>query len=248
MQLQAAQLKGPLQAGYAEGMQRSKPLIAWCILLGYSVVAVGLPLPGVMPVASPSAVFAERMMGKDRSVPFPCMDKPCGCVTASQCFRDCCCHTPAETLAWARSHDVSPDILLALRRRVAAGERQARACCAKASTAELEDLTEVCFEYEYLAAVDDPDSVSPAPTAAVEPERQQGRAAQSPVSQRTVVLKALLACGGLVSQWLAVGVCLLPADAAPVACGQPPVEQVRSGDWFCCGQRAEPVTPPPRVV
>src|SRR5210317_1866549 len=110
MQLQAAQLSGPLQAGYAEGMQRSKPLIAWCILLGYSVVAVGLPLPGVMPVASPSAVFAERMMGKDRSVPFPCMDKPCGCFGASPWFRRGCYHTSRETLAWARSHDVSPDI------------------------------------------------------------------------------------------------------------------------------------------
>jgi hypothetical protein len=234
-------------------MQRTRPLvtktlITWCALLGYLVVVLGLPLPGVMPVASPSAVLAKRMAGKDHSVPFPCMDKPCGCVTAAQCFRDCCCHTPAETLAWARSHDVSPDVLRVLRQRVAVGERPAQACCAAAPTDPLEDLSEVCFEYEYLAAADDPDSVTSAPLGAAEPERQQGHDAQSPVSQRTVVLKSLLACGGLVSQWLAVGVCLLPADATPVACGPPPVEQVDSGDWFCCGQRAEPVTPPPRVV
>jgi hypothetical protein len=59
----------------------------------YFVVAGGLPLP-------------ETAI-KDRSVPFPCMDSPCGCVNAEQCWASCCCHTPAERLAWGREHGLT---------------------------------------------------------------------------------------------------------------------------------------------
>lgn len=62
------------------------------LLLLLSMCASLFPLP--LPVRSPS--------GKDRSLPFPCQDRPCGCMSAAQCWRKCCCFTDQEKLAWAR--------------------------------------------------------------------------------------------------------------------------------------------------
>ena len=229
-------------------MQRAKNLITWYAVLSYSFIALGLPLPGVLPSGDPSAELARRTAGKDRSVAFPCMDKPCGCIKATQCFQECCCHTPAEILSWARSHDVSPAILLALRQRVVRANEPSRTCCDTTGVTQTEDLAEVCFEYEHLSAADDPDSVTAVSAVEVEPSRQPGRTVVEPVSSHTVVLKALLACGGMVSEWLAVGVCLLPSDVVTVIYGHPPVEQVFCSDHSCSCQRAQPMTPPPRVA
>ena len=93
-------------------------ITTWLSLAGYLLVASGLPLPiGRMPTAASAG--AKRLEGKDRTQPFPCMDKPCGCATAEQCFTSCCCTTPAERLAWAKTHRVEAAILAALERRAA---------------------------------------------------------------------------------------------------------------------------------
>ena len=78
------------------------------------------------------ALADTRLAAKDRSRPFPCMDKPCGCATAEQCFANCFCHTPAERLAWAKAHGVEPAVLAALEKRLAAdaaGAKAAGSCC-----------------------------------------------------------------------------------------------------------------------
>jgi hypothetical protein len=63
-------------------------------LLSYVTSALGLPLP------SP--------IKKDRSVPFPCQDRACGCTSAEQSSHSCCCFTPEERRAWAERHGVTP--------------------------------------------------------------------------------------------------------------------------------------------
>ena len=61
----------------------------------YLLAAAGLPLP------APS-------ISKDLSAPFPCMHCPCGCGSAEQCWKRCCCHTLAERIGWARQNQVRP--------------------------------------------------------------------------------------------------------------------------------------------
>lgn len=73
----------------------SFPLVGWLSAVMYLLVAGGLPLP--IPTTS-----------KDRSIPFPCMDNSCGCHSAHQCWTNCCCHSRAERIAWARKHGVTP--------------------------------------------------------------------------------------------------------------------------------------------
>jgi hypothetical protein len=69
-------------------------LCAGVVLLAYLATASGVPLPLVE--------------DKDRSTPFPCMDHACGCRNAEECWRHCCCFTPEEKWAWARSRGIEP--------------------------------------------------------------------------------------------------------------------------------------------
>ncbi len=46
--------------------------------------------------------------GKDQSEPFPCQNRPCGCASAEQCWKQCCCFTNAEKVVWARENGVTP--------------------------------------------------------------------------------------------------------------------------------------------
>jgi hypothetical protein len=61
----------------------------------YLVTASGIPLP------------AGNVTHKSGEY-FPCSESPCGCASAEQCWRSCCCHSLAERLAWAREHGVRP--------------------------------------------------------------------------------------------------------------------------------------------
>ena len=125
--------------------------VAWCVLGCHLLVASGLPLPLAVAPTDRGHHAAGQIAAKDRSRPFPCMDKPCGCGSAEQCFAGCCCHTPAWQLAWARAHDVEPAVLAALERRVA--PTATHACsAAKAAPAPSLDGPDVCSAYRSLAA------------------------------------------------------------------------------------------------
>lgn len=43
---------------------------------------------------------------KDKSRPFPCMDRACGCRKADDCWKSCCCHSKTERIAWAKRNGV----------------------------------------------------------------------------------------------------------------------------------------------
>jgi hypothetical protein len=63
-------------------------------LVSFLLSTVGLPLPA--------------LTTKDPSEPFPCQNHPCGCRSAEECWRHCCCFTAAERWAWARANHVEP--------------------------------------------------------------------------------------------------------------------------------------------
>jgi hypothetical protein len=239
------------------------------MLAGYALVASGLPLPLGVDLGPRSAAAAKRLAGKDRSRPFPCSDKPCGCATAEQCFSKCCCHTPAETLAWARARGIDPAMIATLQRRVAeppekpAGE----SCCSaknRAGRHSTPDDPGCCAEVEAVASSTTPlvpEVCGEFAALAARPEKPEGRRAIAPVaaqetesvgvepaSSQTVVLKALLACGGSVSQWLSLGGAAPPPVVVAVVSVAPLVEAILPGDSvFSCG-RAAPDAPPPRVA
>lgn len=77
---------------------RQRQATAIVALVAYLLAATGLPLPG-------------RDVKRDAR-PFPCQDHACGCSSAEQCWKQCCCYTPRQKLSWARKHGVTPPAVL----------------------------------------------------------------------------------------------------------------------------------------
>ena len=78
-------------------------LLGLSVLLG--VCAMLCPLP-VAPLPSNSPE-------KDSTEPFPCQNRPCGCRSAEQCWKKCCCFNNAQKVAWAKLNSVKvPDFVL----------------------------------------------------------------------------------------------------------------------------------------
>jgi hypothetical protein len=69
-------------------------LSAGLALASYLVAIVGFPLP----------VSA----GKDSGRPYPCQGHPCGCGSAEDCWRHCCCFSPEERWSWAAERHIQP--------------------------------------------------------------------------------------------------------------------------------------------
>lgn len=206
---------------------RFQRVATWLAVGMYAILASGLPLPDGGMVVKSGESAAKRLAGKDRSTPFPCMNKPCGCATAEQCFTSCCCHTPAETLAWARANKVDPAVITALQRRVAVAAKQAEpSCCEAASCCAVKAS---CCE-----APEPPIGKAPA-----EPSDE-------PDSSRGVSLRAMLACGGIVAEWFSCGGSLPPATVALVT-GLECIESLPCIDESASPLRAAPDLPPPRM-
>jgi hypothetical protein len=62
-------------------------------LAAYTALVFGLPLPAAV---------------RKSTEPYPCQGNLCGCLSAEQCWRSCCCTTPEQRFAWAREHGVTP--------------------------------------------------------------------------------------------------------------------------------------------
>jgi len=71
-------------------------VVSGALLIAYVAVAIGIPVPA----------YAV----KDPGHFFPCQFHTCGCRTAEQCWRHCCCFSPEERFAWARAHQVEPPV------------------------------------------------------------------------------------------------------------------------------------------
>jgi hypothetical protein len=240
-------------------MQSRVPLrriTTWLAILGYTLVASGLPLPfGMIAPAAPDSPAAKRLAGKDRSQPFPCMDKPCGCATAEQCFTSCCCSTPAETLAWARARRVEPAVLAALEQRVASSSQLAAkatksSCCStKAPVAE----KSCCTSRQPAAVAEDGDlcsmnasrAATPSTTKKATTEKVPPADEPAEPQSRSVTLRAMLACGGIVAEWFAAGAAL-PPPRFEVSLVMHVLDVCTPGDEAGESLAASPAAPPPR--
>ena len=90
-------------------------------------VALGLPMGSVV--------------RKNAGQPFPCQDCPCSCQNAETCWRNCCCMTDREKIAWAQRHGVVPPEFILVRKRnraVAKGMAPAarHTCCRKSTQSD----------------------------------------------------------------------------------------------------------------
>lgn len=207
-------------------------ITTWLVILGYLLVASGLPLPlGGVASTSTDGVAAKRLAAKDRSRPFPCMDKACGCATAEQCFTSCCCNTPAETLAWAKAHQVEPAVLLVLEHRVSRVEID------RLNVAKATPEPSCCSAAETEAG----------PSCCATADLQSNEELPEPPRGRAVTLRAMLACGGIVAEWFAAGAAL-PPPRVELSLATSILEVCTPADEVGECLRASPAAPPPRAA
>ena len=90
-------------------------LLSLCVMLG--ICAMLCPLP--------SAPRSPDSQEKDSSEPFPCQNRPCGCRSAEQCWKKCCCFNNAQKVAWAKLNNVKvPDFVLVAAKSESLTERE----------------------------------------------------------------------------------------------------------------------------
>lgn len=97
----------------------SKLLLVWVAMVAYCASAIGLAIP--MPAT------AQKVSGEA----FPCQHHHCGCHSAEQCRRSCCCFSPEQKLAWARANGVAEQAVLDDDPKVASTKSSGKSCCQK---------------------------------------------------------------------------------------------------------------------
>jgi hypothetical protein len=200
-------------------------LVALAALFGFLGGTVGVPLP-------------HFRLAKDRSKPFPCQDHACGCASAEQCWRSCCCFTNQQKLAWAADHDVQPPeyVYVAAARELSAAP--VSACC--------QQTRKVCCGHDEACCEEHHEQDVAAFVANHDPH---GVAAAPATSWSIDWVSAIDArkCQGQAELWLTLGAVTRPPakteiDLQPFSCG-----------FVCCrlhsliGIGDAPAAPPPRA-
>lgn len=104
-------------------VSQSPRWICAVILLGYVASNSGVAIP----------VPVRQVKSGEQ---FPCANSPCGCNTAEQCWRSCCCHTLQERIAWARARGIQPPAFV-----LAAFDQEQAAAHAAEENAEAKPFT-----------------------------------------------------------------------------------------------------------
>ena len=81
----------------SSGLLRTCRQCVRCVtLLAYLLVTSGVSLPQI------------GFDSKQASESFPCAGRGCGCATAEQCWRQCCCTSLENRLGWANQKKIQP--------------------------------------------------------------------------------------------------------------------------------------------
>jgi hypothetical protein len=219
--------------------RRGWRICGWLSVALYLAVAIGFSFPLPQPTLA--------TVQKDRSQPFPCMDSPCGCRSAEQCWRHCCCHSLAERLAWARQNQVQPpdDVLAEANAEGIDWQSPAEHDCCAGDEAASEGGTApgvkaICCActHPHMDSGDGDACQQPRP---VEPGHR------SVAASRGVVLLKMLECQGIGGNWLAAILSLPPPAALRWEMSWNRLGSVASAARLVSSLAADPATPPPRA-
>lgn len=101
--------------------------IAVFVLVAFCASLFPIPLPAPL-----------NSSGQNREA-YPCQHCACGCKSAEQCWRNCCCHSHQEKMEWAEEHNVTPPeyfLDLLEEEQVATGQFTERAVCVEPVVAQ----------------------------------------------------------------------------------------------------------------
>ncbi len=207
-----------------------RSFIGLCVA-AHLAITIGFPLPR----AGENVAHSE---------PFPCQHHQCGCRSAEQCWRSCCCLSTQEKLAWATQHGVTPPDYVLAAAEMATRAHQSRACCEHSHERQTACNASSCIDT-------DPHCRTTNTAVGTSPERGSpvadgGHSRKNPVADWVLGIHAYK-CQGLATLWVVSGALALPppllqapADSAP---------PIWRSDLMVCRWRAiskQPDVPPPR--
>jgi hypothetical protein len=220
------------------GLSLCRAAVVLLSLAGYLTAVVGFPSPG-----------GARKVSQQ---PFPCQHHACGCVDAEQCWRGCCCFTPAQKLAWAEAHHVTPP---------ADAEREPAESQLAAEGDEHSHKPQIACEAhsndcDHATSDHECGSAAAAGCAAGHSAEHccstTGRVVASEGSESAVGVRfvsgdAWRKCRGLATLWVSSGAAALPPAAATWQFSWDVVEWLATPASNLCGGCRLPPIPPPRV-
>ncbi|MEQ8854638.1 hypothetical protein [Gimesia sp.] len=191
-----------------------------------SIVSSLVPLP--LSLSSP--------VEKDLSTPFPCQNRPCGCQSAKQCWKSCCCFTNREKIVWAKANRVEAPAYVAQ----AAKKESRETACSSGS----------CCSEKKQHAADLPVLNENHPgccTSAKAVTTQSEKTAASNTDNGPVIGLYAQKCQGQGTFWNSLPWAIVPGLQAEVLVFAPdiwnPFYSVKAPE-----KALEPPTPPPRIV
>lgn len=186
------------------------------LLAALSAITLGISIP--------------KVVNKITDELYPCMYCSCGCPSAEACWRDCCCYSQTEKIAWANEHGVTPPSFV-----LAASETE---------PSSLEDLPPCCRKR--LAARCAKEGESNSSEEALESVSPAAKRIPAKTISRTVVLIDVLRCQGLVNHLTGLPPCVVPSPVASVDGRSVPSENVVYRHAFYSGLLSPPDPPPPK--
>lgn len=225
-------------------------LISLLVLSGILCTFFPLPAPPVVVSGLASNVFTKDLVEKDRSRPFPCAHRVCGCRSAEQCWKKCCCFTDAQKVAWADAQGVElPAFVRESAARAQHGDartaergnsRGVRAC------ARCERETPAAWREGGTVGNDDTRGGDTVKSAGA-PAGRADQPARPEIAGGVVIVQDALACQGIDWQWqFAPGT----APRSPVVdpgVEPPPVALPAPAPQEWCNPSLQVPVPPPRV-
>lgn len=178
-------------------------------------------------VAASLGIAVPVVVNKISHEIYPCMNCPCGCVSAEACWRDCCCYTQQQKLDWAREHGVAPPAFV-----VAAAQQESQettSCCCK------RDVPPCCSKKA---------SCYSKPTQPQTAQCCQKNSRDQPI--RRIVLIDVLRCQGLTSQLTLLPPCVMPPMLEAGDAPNSLEELIALGDPLVSGLSTGPEPPPPQ--
>jgi|GEM_PF-1634295 len=184
----------------------------FCAVGVYLVTLFGVPVPRTNRVTKEAA--------------YPCQYSRCGCTSAEQCWRSCCCHTLEERVAWARAHGVTPpDFVLKQlkeRRLLAVASAPKKPCCQ-----HHHDKNHKNASSQRIAGKEHHDHshlVTSSSRYSSKYRAQQKTAQDTPPSNasRWILMIDSANCQGLQSIWQALGTVTFPPSSVDYPCDLAP--------------------------
>jgi hypothetical protein len=207
-------------------------LIAGLLLVVYLTACAGV-------VPFPVIAFKKK-----DSVPFPCQEHACGCATAEDCWRHCCCFTAEERWTWARDHEVQPP------------EYAERPAAKSWATVRLRDQTEDRQESHAACAhcQTSPPQAACCESSGItsccrtEPNAQEHRPVDASSRSRGPALLSAWRCQGLSTVWLTTGAVLPVVPTSMWRLNCPCSGWIAAWDAWPTTLPFMPPDPPPRTL